>query len=95
MFESPESRAALAHIKAFLATHAPAGLIDERALALVGESAERVNEGLNALRREMGDGMAQCDPAFSSSLQFAVAFAFGEMVRERLREIELHGRGRA
>jgi hypothetical protein len=92
MFESPESRAALEHVKRFISSNAPAGIIDECALPLVGESAERINEGLNALRCKMEGGMVH---GLSPSMQFSFAFVFGEMVRERLREIEIHGMGRA
>jgi hypothetical protein len=72
-------RAALAHVKGFLATHAPAGLIDERALILVGKSDERIIEGLNFIRREMEDAAALSGQT-SMAVGFAVAFA--ELVKE-------------
>jgi hypothetical protein len=92
MFESPESRGALEAVKAFVATHAPAGLIDERALILVGESDERIVEGLNFIRREMEDAAAQSGQT-SMAVGFAVAFA--ALVNDRIIELSLHSGGRA
>jgi hypothetical protein len=82
MFESPQIRAALERVKAFLATHAPAGFIDECALPFIGESDERINEGLNALRREI-EGQAG-----ETSKGVAYSIAITLIVYERIVELE-------
>lgn len=85
MFDSTESRAALERVKAFLATHAPAGFIDECALPLIGESDERINEGLHALRCEIQDAAAQPGET-SKAVAYGIAFAL--IVYERIVELE-------
>lgn len=95
-FSTPETRAALAHVKGVLLRSAFAPpIIDERALTLIGEPAEAIEEGIEALRREMVDGLAQCEPPWSTTRINAFSFALGELVRDRAREIERSGRGRA
>jgi hypothetical protein len=95
-FSTPETQAALAHLKGFLLGSAIApSIIDERALALIGEPAEAIEEGIVALRREMAEGLAQSSPAPSTTRINAFSFAFGELVRDRVREIDAIGRGRA
>jgi hypothetical protein len=69
--------------------------INERALALVGESVKAIDEEIAALRLEMADELAQCEPPLSSARITAYSIAFGELVRDRLQEIERSGRGRA
>jgi hypothetical protein len=95
-FSTPETQAALAYVKSFLLGSAFAStVIDERVLALIGEPAETIEEGIAALRREMADELAQCEPPLSTARITAYSIAFGELVRDRLQEIERSGRGRA
>jgi hypothetical protein len=94
-FSTPETRAALAHVKGVLLRSAFAPpIIDERVLALIGEPVETIEEGIEALRRETAEGLAQCEPPWSSTRINAFSFALGELVRDRLQEFERRGRGR-
>jgi hypothetical protein len=95
-FTSPKTQAALAQVKGvLLGSDFAATAIDERALALIGEPAETIEEGIAALRREMAEGLAQCEPVLSTTRINAYSIAMGELVRDRLKEIERSGSGRA
>ena len=92
-FSTPEARAALDYVKAFV-RQAPQDLFDGQAASLVGEPQSKIDEGIHAVRRRMAAELAQ-HPENSQAFVSAVSFVFGEMVRDRIREIELHGKGHA
>ncbi len=90
--QSPDE--AMSFVKAFVRSIAPASLIDEQAFKIIGEPAERVEIMLAALRHQVADGMASCNPAPSRSKIFGISLAFVELVRERVIELT-YNKGRA
>jgi hypothetical protein len=91
-----ETRAALALVKGLVRSSVLASdVIDERALALVGAGHEEIEAAIAKLREELHDELAACNPAPSPSRVNAYAFAAGKLIRDRLKEIEPNGSGRA
>jgi len=94
-FSAPESRSAIEHVRNFVIGCLVPGVLDEHALPLVGEPQIKIDEGIEALRRDMADEISRCDPAPSQALAAACALVFAELVRERVHKIAIHGTGRA
>jgi hypothetical protein len=92
-YTSPEKLAALDVMRAFVLANGPEGLIDQRALALADEPQAKISTAIEGLRREVADGLAQCDPTLPRSFIVGCAVAYGEMLRKRIREIEMNGKG--
>jgi hypothetical protein len=93
-FSSSETQAALELVKSVekISMLAP-DFIDERALELVGASSEEIESAIAEMRRELADELAACNPPPSESRIAAYVFPTGELIRDRLKEIERNGSG--
>lgn len=91
-FSSPESRAALNYVRAFVRDTLPPGLLDAKATALAFEPREHVAAGIQAICDEMRAGF---DNSASDAFAFACTLAFATLLKDRIAEIEAQGSGRA
>jgi hypothetical protein len=87
-FSTPESLAALEHLKEIIRANIPGAMIEARAFHLVGESQETIDRETHRETRELFEALRQQSPSWSHSKAFGLAFALRELVCERIREIE-------
>jgi hypothetical protein len=83
-FSTPESLAALEHLKDFIRAEIPADRIGAHAFRLIGESEDVIDHETH----DLFEALQRQSPPFPSSMAFGLAFALRELVRERIREIE-------
>jgi fructose-bisphosphate aldolase class 1 len=81
------ARAALDDIRTVVLQFVTPRQIDQFALAMSGESQEKFDAGIAALRREL----ELHDPAPSQASIKACTFAFAEIARERMLELKSGG----
>lgn len=92
-FSSPETRVALDRVMKFVRERLPSDLLDSHALALAFEPNETIDDGVKAACDELCAAMRE--RVTNESFAFSYTFAFGELLRGRIREIEASGRGSA
>lgn len=92
-FTTPESRAALDRVRAFVLEHQPAGFLDSHALELAFKPAEAINAEIAARCDEFLEGFRQTGA--SRAFSHAVAFSLATLLRERISEIEAMQKGSA
>jgi hypothetical protein len=83
-FSTPESLAALEHLKEIIRANIPGAMIEATAFRLVGEPQEIIDREA----RELCEALRRQSPPFSRSEAFGLAFALREVIRGRIMEIE-------
>jgi hypothetical protein len=83
-FSTPESLAALEHLKEIIRANIPGAMIEATAFRLVGES----QDVIDAETRQLFEALRRQSPPWSHSEAFGLAFALREVIRGRIMEIE-------
>jgi hypothetical protein len=90
---SPEGRAAIEEIKAFIRETAPVDVVHERALLLAGLREDDVEAGIAKFSQELAEGFAKA--ALPEKFRAGFVIAAAEILREKLAELQTRGTGHA
>lgn len=87
-FSSPEAKAAFNEVRDFILAKAPPGAIDGLAFSLIDLPTEEVDRRIAEMCKTVEAAILRADVEPSPSVAFSIPFVGGEMIRQRLREIE-------
>jgi len=91
-FSTPQTRAALDHVRAFVRSSIPPGLLDAKAMALAFQPPAKIDSEIEIICDEMRSGF---DDTATKAFAFSCTLAFATLLRERIAEFEAMERGRA